>query len=469
MKKNIFRYLAYSFVAAAALTLGSCSSEDKYDVEGNPDNLIYFKAGETNTNVYTAIVQHTPVGDYSNLNIKIPVFVQRTVSNNTMVTVALDNTLVEEYNKQNGTDYPVLPDNAIEILKTTVTLGTDAYTSTDSIEARLVEAQLPSLTEPEYLTAFRIVDVNGSGTASIERGVIYVKVQTGTDYIHVNSTDEIKSMIAHTPIGPIGNVGIDLPAYVNQAAKVGVTATIAVDNSLVLAYNAEHGTNYPEAPSGVLNIENASVTIAAGETTSSTNFKASIPDDKKAQLTNPQYIIPLRISAKRTDGTTVDKAGVVYIIFTTKESLVNSDATAPLGTMISTSVMQTWTATNASGSSVNMNNMVNESNSSRWDSGVYVIDMKESHNVSSIGIRSYYGNYGYYPDHLGVEVSEDGANWTEVGYLDGGDYRDPGNMVGYNNYGYMVLYGGVSARYLRLDMGGIYNSYPVVALRVWEQ
>ena len=39
MKKNIFRYLAYSFVTAAALTLGSCSSEDKYDVEGNPDKM----------------------------------------------------------------------------------------------------------------------------------------------------------------------------------------------------------------------------------------------------------------------------------------------------------------------------------------------------------------------------------------------------------------------------------------------
>lgn len=469
MKKNIFRYLAYSFVAVAALTLGSCSSEDKYDVEGNPDNLIYFKAGETNTNVYTAIVQHTPVGDYSNLNIKIPVYVQRTVSNSTKVTVALDNALVDEYNTKNGTTYPALPEGALEIQKASVTLGANEYSSADSIEARLVEAQLPTLTEPEYLTAFRIVDVNGSGKASEDRGVIYVKVQTGNGYIHVTNNDEVIGSIAHTPIGSLGNVSIDHPAFVSQAAKVGVTATITVDNSLVQEYNAEYGTNYLAAPNGVLNIENGSVTIAQGETSSSTNFKAAIPADKMAQLTNPQYIIPLRISAKRTDGTTVDKAGVIYMIFTTKETMVNRDATAPLGTMIATSVMQTWTATNASGSTVNMNNMVNESNNSQWASGVYVIDMKESHNVSSIGIRSYYGNYSYYPDHLGVEVSEDGANWIEIGYLDGGDYRNPGNFVGYNNYGYMVFYGGISARYLRLEMAGIYNSYPIVALRVWEQ
>ena len=75
MKKNILRYLTYSLVAATALTFGSCSSDDKYDVEGNPDNLIYFKAGEINSNVFTADVRHTPVGDFSNLTIKIPVFV----------------------------------------------------------------------------------------------------------------------------------------------------------------------------------------------------------------------------------------------------------------------------------------------------------------------------------------------------------------------------------------------------------
>lgn len=468
MKKNIFRFLAYSFVAVAALTLGSCSSEDKYDVEGNPDNLIYFKAGETNTNVYTAIVQHTPVGDYSNLNIKIPVYVQRTVINSTKVTVALDNTLVDEYNTKNGTDYPVLPDNAIEILKTTVTLGTDAYTSTDSIEARLVEAQLPSLTEPEYLTAFRIVDVNGSGTASIERGVIYVKVQTGTDYIHVNSTDEIKSMIAHTPIGPIGNVGIDLPAYVNQAAKVGVTATIAVDNSLVLAYNAEHGTNYPEAPSGVLNIENASVTIAAGETTSSTNFKASIPDDKKAQLTNPQYIIPLRISAKRTDGTTVDKAGVVYLIFTTEEKLINSGAgTSQMkAAQVSTSVMRTWSVdTNESFNSVTDNRQ-----GSYWDPptnpSTWVIDMMEVKNFAGLSVRSYYSNYGaiYGLSDAKIELSEDGSNWINCGTA---TYND---MAYENPYQIVTLYGTVPARYIKMTLSWNYFNYAALSeLRVYAE
>ncbi|MBQ7441978.1 MAG: DUF1735 domain-containing protein, partial [Prevotella sp.] len=442
------------------------------DVEGKPDNLIYFKAGEVNSNVYTADVRHTPVGDFSNLTIKIPVYVQQPVSNATRVTVALDNSLVDAYNEEKGTNYPLLPDAAIELLKTTVTLDANEYSSTDSIEAQLTENLLATLTEPEYMTAFRITDVNGSGKASEERGIIYVKVQTGTDYIHVTDNDEVIGSIAHTPVGSLGNVSIDLPAYVNQAAKVGATATITVDNSLVAEYNAEHGTNYPAAPNGVLNIENASVTIAQGETSSATNFKAAIPSDKMAQLTGPQYLIPLHISAKRTDGSTVDNAGVIYMIFTTSETLVNSNATEPLGTMIATSVMSTWTATNAStGANMDMSLMTNDTSNNRyWNTGTYIIDMKEVHNVSSVGILSYYGMYGYYPDHLGVEISEDGSNWTEVGYVSGGDYYETGSFVPYGRgYGYMVFYGGVPARYLRLDMAGIWASYPVLAFRVWEQ
>ncbi len=460
MKKNIFRYLAYSFVAVAALTLGSCGDDDKYDVEGNPDNLIYFKAGEVNSNVFTADVRHTPVGDYSNLDIKIPVFVQRSVSNNTMVTVALDNTLVEGYNKQNGTDYPVLPDNAIEILKTTVTLGTDAYTSTDSIEARLVEAQLPSLTEPEYLTAFRIVDVNGSGKASEDRGVIYVKVQTGTDFIHVNSNDEVKGTINHTPIGPLGNIGIDMPAYVNQVAKVGATATIAVDNSLVLEYNAEHGTNYPEAPSGVLNIENASVTIAAGETTSSTNFKASIPDDKKAQLTNPQYIIPLRISAKRTDGTTVDKAGVIYLIVNTQVVYMKEGARSSelLGSEIPTSEMSNWTSDKDE-----IGSILNSGDWNGWEDGSYVIDMKEVKNVTGLRFYPLYASYN--PSVvMAVSLSEDGSNWTECG--------ETSSMARESRWFSYVLYGPIPARYIKLDfttdIWGRYH-FGIETVRVYAQ
>ena len=460
MKKNILRYLTFSFVAAAALTFGSCSSDDKYDVEGNPDNLIYFKAGEINSNVFTADVRHTPVGDFSNLTIKIPVFVQHPVSNATRVSVALDNSLVEAYNAKNGTKYPVLSDAALELQKSSVTLAANEYSSTDSIEAQLAENLLGTLTEPEYMTAFRIVDVNGNGKASEERGVIYVKVQTGTDYIHVIGNDEIRGSISHTPIGSMGNVSIDLPAYVNQAAKVGATATISIDNTLVAEYNAEHGTNYPAAPNGVLNIENGSVTIAQGETTSATNFKAFIPEDKMTQLTGPQYLIPLRISAKRTDGTTVDNAGVIYMIFTTAEVYMKEGARSSemKGTEIQPSEMGDWTCDTEEISSI-----MNSGDWYGWEDGSYVIDMKEVKNVTGLRFYPLYANYS--PSVvMSVSLSTDGSNWTECGTTS--------SMSRESRWLYYVLYGAIPARYVKVDyttdIWGYYH-FGIETIRVYAE
>lgn len=451
MKKNILRYLTYSLVAATALTFGSCSSDDKYDVEGNPDNLVYFKAGEINSNVFTADVRHTPVGDFSNLTIKIPVYVQHPVSNATRVSVALDNSLVETYNAEKGTSYPVLPDAAIELQKSSVTLAANEYSSTDSIEAQLAENLLGTLTEPEYMTAFRIVDVNGNGKASEERGTIYVKVQTGNDYIHVSGNDEITGTIYHTPIGSMGNVSIDLPAYVSQAAKVGATATITVDNSLVQEYNAEHGTNYMEAPNGVLSIENGSVSIAQGETTSATNFKASIPTDKMEQLTKPQYLIPLRIAAKRTDGSNVEKAGVIYLIFNTEEKLFNENQTTIPGSAISPEEMLNWTVDKDE-----MGSVTSPGDWAQWDSGSYTIDMKETRMVTGMMLQAMYAEYGhswYFINSAKLELSEDGSNWTNCGTA-------TRNMMSWNgDYQVYALYGGVKARYVKVTFSHRYANY----------
>lgn len=451
MKKNIFRYFAYSFVAVAALTLGSCGDDEKYDFEGNPDNLVYFKAGEINSNVFTADVRHTPVGDFSNLTIKIPVYVQHPVSNATRVTVALDNSLVDAYNAEKGTSYPVLPEAALELQKASVTLAANEYSSTDSIEAQLAENLLGTLTEPEYMTAFRIVDVNGNGKASEERGAIYVKVQTSNDYIHVSGNDEVTGMIYHTPIGSMGNVSIDLPAYVNQAAKVGATATITVDNSLVQEYNAEHGTNYTEAPNGVLSIENGSVSIDQGETTSATNFKASIPTDKMEQLSKPQYMIPLRIAAKRTDGINVEKAGVIYLIVNTEEKLFNEGQTTIPGSAISPEEMLNWTVDKDE-----MGSVTSPGDWAQWDSGSYTVDMKETKMVTGMMLQAMYAGYGhnwYYINSAKLELSEDGSNWTNCGTA-------TRNMMSWNgDYQVYALYGGVKARYVKVTFSHRYANY----------
>ena len=461
MKKNIFKVLAYSFVAATALTFGSCSSDDHYDVTGNPDNLVYFRAGSANSNEFTATVKHTPVGDFSDLKIKLPVYLQRSVAAGTTVTVALDNTAVETYNAEKSTSYATLPEAVVQIVKNTVVFKADTLASTDSVEVQLQEAALAQLTESAYLMPLRIINVSGGASGSEERGIIYVKISNVNDYIHVNSNDVVTGSIAHTPVGSFGGITLDHAALVSNAAKVGATATIAIDNSLVAEYNAANSTNYKEIPSGALTIENATVTIAEGATASSTNFKASIPEDKLATLTEPAYVVPLRISAQRTDGVSVADAGVIYLIVTTSEKLINEGAGSDLlkGAEISTEDMLTWTCDNA-----NMSDVCDNGDwTTMWSDGTYVIDMQSEKAIT--GFKFLPGYYNYSPTVvMSVALSSDGATWTDCGSTE--------SMADEGGWRYFVLYGGVPARYIKLtyttDIWGWYH-FGLDAIRVYAE
>ena len=65
MKINI-KYAALSLLAVAGITMASCSDDESYDVYGNPQNLVYFKANADNT--FTGTVAHTPVGDFGGVD-----------------------------------------------------------------------------------------------------------------------------------------------------------------------------------------------------------------------------------------------------------------------------------------------------------------------------------------------------------------------------------------------------------------
>ena len=79
MKKKFFKCLAYSLTAAIALTFGACSSDEHYDVTGNPDNLVYLHLSGDNTRSFKVI--HTPVSHIGAFDAKFPVNILRAAEN----------------------------------------------------------------------------------------------------------------------------------------------------------------------------------------------------------------------------------------------------------------------------------------------------------------------------------------------------------------------------------------------------
>ena len=149
MKINI-KYAALSLLAVAGITMASCSDDESYDVYGNPQNLVYFKANADNT--FTGTVAHTPVGDFGGVDAKFPVRILRPASCDTKVTAMVDASLVDVYNAEHNTEYKAMPESAVNLGGMTVTIKKGAVVADDSIKYPSRKTLLPH--SPRRLTCF---------------------------------------------------------------------------------------------------------------------------------------------------------------------------------------------------------------------------------------------------------------------------------------------------------------------------
>lgn len=176
MKKNFFKCLAYSLTAAIALTFGACSSDEHFNVTGNPDNLVYLHLSGDNIRSFKVI--HTPVSHIGAFDAKFPVNILRAAGTPTTVSVVMDNSLIAQYNAANGTSYAAVPEGVVNIANSVAHIQANEYVSSDSIVVSVPESALPQLTEEGYIIPFRINEVLGAGKPSEERGVAYIVINT---------------------------------------------------------------------------------------------------------------------------------------------------------------------------------------------------------------------------------------------------------------------------------------------------
>ena len=208
-------------LAPCSLLLTSCSDDEQYDVVGNPDNLVYFKANADNT--FHGMVIHTPVGDFGDINAKFPVRILRPARQNTQVKAVVDYTMVDAYNEANGTSYATMPETAIDASRLTATILAGNIQAEDSIEIGIRQETLASLTAPAYLLPVRIIDVQGDGTPSEERGFGYVIVNTESKLIRTLAD-------ASEMPGTLITAGSDWTA--TYSSGVEITASELFDGSL---------------------------------------------------------------------------------------------------------------------------------------------------------------------------------------------------------------------------------------------
>ena len=168
------------------------------------------------------------------------------------------------------------------------------------------------------------------------------------------------------------------------------------------------------------------------------------------------------------DGVASEERGIVYVVVTTSTRLMNAGAARSEipGEEIPVANMASWTITSGSIGDVADNDT--ESGSGIDSNTPFVIDMQEVKNVGGIGLQGLYANYGvssYGINSCKLELSEDGNNWTEAGTASYDEMSSDNN-----GYQYVVLYGAVQARYIRLTLESLNSRWGGLAeLRVFAQ
>lgn len=214
--KNIIKSAALSVLAVAGITMASCSSDTVYDVVGNPNNLVYFKANANNT--FTGTVAHTPVGDFGSLKGEFPVKVQRAPSQNCKVYVVSDPSLVEAYNAEHNTSYVALPESAVTFENQNVTVEAGKTDASDTVKVTLNESALASLTEKAYMMAVKIGSAEGELKGSEERGVGYLIVNTETKLVNDSPSSIIGTMADASTFTAVEAENMDVAKYADMFA-----------------------------------------------------------------------------------------------------------------------------------------------------------------------------------------------------------------------------------------------------------
>ena len=88
-----------------------------------------------------------------------------------------------------------------------------------------------------------------------------------------------------TPISTVSNLDFKWPAKCSKKADGTIKVVVEVDNSLISAYNEEHGTVFEAMPAGAIVLENAEMTIPAGERVVADTVRVRLTDDSNVLST----------------------------------------------------------------------------------------------------------------------------------------------------------------------------------------
>lgn len=185
---NIF--LMAGALALCSVGFSSCSDDDTYDFPGDPYNKVYMKDYSTGTK----IVQ-TPVGAIASFSVSMPAVCKSPAEGDINVVVGVDNSLIDAYNEENGTNYSALPAEALVITNEHLVIPKGETSSAEEFVLALTEdeATLATLQDLNgYLVPVKMVSVSGGNAQAAVSvpSISYFTIGVGFDVCDPDATKD---------------------------------------------------------------------------------------------------------------------------------------------------------------------------------------------------------------------------------------------------------------------------------------
>lgn len=465
MKKiNIIITCGMLLLAAPALT--GCS-EEKYDVDGTNDNLVFVSPKEIRA-PFECEVMTTPAGVFGRVGADINLRLQYPSAANVHVSakVNADQQLVSKYNAEHETEYQLPSADVLQAMKAAST-NIEAGKTTGIVSVTLDESKIESFRSdgsedaPQYIIPVSITYEGSDGKGdrkfglSSEYNTTYVTVKTSKadDFTSVVGAKDISSNVVKTPVGTFGGISTNVKIKNLIPVTGDMQGTFVVDNSLVGEYNNEKGTNFTTLPENVLNaLTITPAVVKEGNTESEDGIKVSCPDEI-AQKLDGAYLLPLRLKTTFANGNTVDEDDIVYVTIEVKNTLINDDATSIPGTKGDVKTYSVVSADNLDPDA--FSGLFSDDWDASWpflekkETASFTVDLGAEKNLIAFYMQNYVGK------EYTLSFSNDGNTWKEIG-------STAGHNAVYDRTTWTqayVLYGAVKCRYIKAEIKLDMNSW----------
>ncbi len=306
MKNILNKFLLLAAVAG----LGACTNDIYQEVvKGDSAEYAYIVGGtEALYQATSCEVFHTPDSEDGSVEMSVTVALTKAQGSATNIKVGVDNSKIES-------GYEPAPQ---EVLKYDGDITIPAGETSATIHITVANKDLPKLSKPKYQIPFVIQEVNNV-KISTNSNVAYLIVITE----NIDPANNIISMPAVERNYVIKNY-LDKTTGDEISTSVTISGTdeaylpfdieLGVDNTLIAAYNEEHGTSFVALPSTVVpTITKAAMGKDAKSATANVSLSYIKEDDFSDLKDGNGYLVPVVI--KDVDRATLAAdSGVLYLV-----------------------------------------------------------------------------------------------------------------------------------------------------------